>query len=172
LRLYLEKGLPATVVKPLANALPDVTVQVFTGVDNLPAACAGIDTGDYLWLIQTGDFYGANFLKDLLLAGSYSDAEVIGKHSHFVRSKNGAGLELTCPGYEYRHVSSLPPGSLISKRGVLDEPAWDALLRGRTFQTTQQRVLSIDRFNYVRNAFPASQNSDGHPVEDLHQAIV
>jgi spore maturation protein CgeB/SAM-dependent methyltransferase len=171
-RLYLEKGLAAMAAEPLANALPGIAVQVFPGVKDVASACASIDSGDYLWLIQPTDFYGADFLKDLMLAATYSDAEFVGKHTHFVLSKNGAGPELTSQGYEYRQVSSLPPGSLIAKRGSLTEQAWNGLLRQQTFQATQRRVLSIDRFNYVRGAYAGTGSRAEQSAGTLKEAIV
>jgi spore maturation protein CgeB/SAM-dependent methyltransferase len=170
--LFLGKGVSAKVAEQLSNALPGIRVKVFPETAEVAAACTNTEAGDYLWLIQPTDFYGPNFLKDCMLASTYSDAEFIGKHSHFVVSKNQTKLELISQGYEYKYVNSLPPGSFVAKRGSLTEQSWSGLLQRQTLQATQRRVLSIDPFNYVRNAYPVPDKGVGCPSNVLKEALV
>jgi spore maturation protein CgeB len=170
--LYLGKALNSAIAERLSNALPDIRVQVFTDTAGVATACANAEAGDYLWLIQSSDFYGPNFLKDCMLAAKYSDAQFIGKHSHFVLSKDLSRLELTSAGYEFRYVNSLPPGSFIAKRGSLPEQSWRDLLRKQMLRATEGRALSIDPFNYVRNASSLVENRTDFALSVLKPALL
>jgi hypothetical protein len=170
--LYLGKKISPKVAEQLSNALPDIRVKVFQDTAEAAAACTSSEIGNYLWLIQPTDFYGANFLKDCMLASTYSDADFIGKHSHFVLAKDRTKLDLTSPGYEFRYVNSLPPGSFIAKSGSLTEQGWEGLLRRQGLQAIQRRVLSIDPFNYIRNAYPVAEKGVGCPDNILKEVLI
>lgn len=156
--LFQGKGLKDSQLEPLRNAFKDIQVQVFPNSAKLLETCMGLKTGDYLWFLNPVDFYGANFLKDCALATTYSNAEFIGKHTHFVLAKDLASADLSSHGYEFRLVDSVAPGSLIVKRGSLSAKEWEVWLAQRTVSPGKQRTLSIDRFNYIRNAFPPQRN--------------
>jgi hypothetical protein len=156
--LFPEKGLEESQVEPLRKALQDIHVQVFPSPVNVLETCVNLNECDYFWFLNSNDYYGANFLKDSALAFTYSNAAFVGKHTHFVPTKDLTSLDLTSQGYEFRFVDSVAPGSLLARRGGFSSNEWEMLLSQGTLSLGKQRTLSIDRFNYVRNAFPPKRD--------------
>jgi len=168
--LFLEKSLKEAQAAPLINALKDIKVQIFPGTASALETCIDLDTGDYCWFFNLNDYYGPNFLKDCDLAVTYSNAEFIGKHTHFALAKDPASLEPSSQGYEFRFVNSVAPGSLLAKKGSLSKQDWETALGQRTLSVGKQRALSIDRFNYVRNAF-APNKDRGTTIDSLLKSV-
>lgn len=150
LTLLVRKTVPKSKLDTLLAALPNVEVRFLTDTAGDLARLADTATGDLLWLVNPADFYGAHFLQDAALATLYSDAEVFGKQTHFAVRGDRARPELKRPGGEFRFVSDVAPGSLLARRGRLAPEQWTALAAGRPVDLSKQRVLSLDRFNYVR----------------------
>lgn len=101
------------------------------------------------------DYYGPNYLLDLVLATRYSDATAIGKLSHYVWSGT-SGLSLKADGWQYHSVSSLPARAALVKiqnLGSLSLREWVISLYKRQLETESFAgpLLSIDEFNYCRD---------------------
>jgi len=97
------------------------------------------------------DYYGPNYIQDLVLASRYSPAQVIGKASWYTANGNGATLQED--GQQYRYVSSLPArSSLTNASSVKSRKLSDWLERLKDEQLSAETNLSIDEFNYCRMA--------------------
>lgn len=108
-----------------------------------------LTSSNYLAIFDAGMYYGEYYLTDLMLATSYSNADIIGKNSYFTKSKNGElsrvneGSEYT-EGQDLLMTHSITSAEHMSKISVakLIESIADDRTYGR-----EARTLSIDGFN-------------------------
>ena len=151
--LLLSKGeLPAHALELLRDALPNVPVKNVLGLSGEAHGQCMNTRAEYLAFLDLRDSYGANYLMDYALAASYSDADFIGKHTIFQAGFNG-GHQLQQAGQEFKFVTSVESATLVAKKPALSQKLFEQMLNSRVFQTGDRRILSIDRFNYVQNAF-------------------
>jgi glycosyltransferase involved in cell wall biosynthesis len=114
-----------------------------------------IDLGspkDWLAVMVPDDYYGTNYLLDLAIATRYAQAPVIGKATIYVFSTN-SGINISNKGEQYRRVSQIPARSGIIKINQAENITlreWVGTLY--TKQLEHQDALSIDEFNYCKNA--------------------
>jgi spore maturation protein CgeB len=151
-RLLLLAGdkLTSAGIETMGNTLPDIMIHLLpsgSGGSDLLARAAG---ADYAWFPNLRDFYGNHFLKDAVLAARYSEADVIGKKTHYAADADDSVVRLNEPGFEYRWVSMVNGPSAIVKVACLEAESWQAGAAGLGLSMAGRRVLSIDRFNYVR----------------------
>lgn len=125
------------------------------------------------------DYYGPNYLLDLVLATRYSDAQAIGKLSYYLWSDT-SGLSLKGDGGQYRAASSLPARATLVKiesLGTLSLREWVVSLYKRQLATEAfaGRLLSIDEFNYCRNGgtagFASAEEAVVNDLVDLDTGI-
>ena len=101
------------------------------------------------------NFYGANFISDLMLPFGYTDAAVIGKYAYYAFMEGQNALALRYPGCEHQYVSLLSGSALIAERRLLEEIRFPDVNRGEDTQFLREavargfRLYSADRFNYV-----------------------
>jgi 2-polyprenyl-3-methyl-5-hydroxy-6-metoxy-1,4-benzoquinol methylase len=133
----------------IRRSLSDVEVRVLPyRRDTVVRTAMEVDQG-WIWRLNLNDFYGAHFLRDLILATVYAETDVIGKHTHY--DWTGARLVLGRPGHDFKLVNSLSPGSVLAKAGKLHADQWQMLANNRTLVLPKQSALSTDRFNYIRH---------------------
>jgi len=146
--------------KDAVRARPDIIGRGLTGIEarilppstGFPEPLCQAPAGSYVWLVNLQDYYGENFLNDAALATVYSDAEVIGKATHFQFHPTASKPELVQLNQEFRFVRTVSPGSIIAKAGKLNADHWKALAANRTPDLSNFKLLSIDRFNFVKCA--------------------
>ena len=98
---------------------------------------------DYLAYFHPQDWYGENYLLDLVLAMRFGDFDAVGKGAYF--AGGGSETVLCGKGQEYHYVASLPARRCIFKPSVLQ----GKLLQGDT-ECRGDRALSVDHFNYCQ----------------------
>jgi len=104
------------------------------------------DLGEWVAFLSPDDYYGPNYIVDLLSSTKYHDHKIIGKLSRFAMVDGK--LEVIDPGKEYSTVSGVPCRSamvsselfLDGSRSIIFSP--DNIMTGECY--------SIDRFNYCR----------------------
>ncbi|WP_410770348.1 glycosyltransferase [Fontibacillus sp. BL9] len=74
----------------------------------------------YIAKFDDDDYYAPRYLKDSLRAFRRTNADVIGKRSHYMYLRGSKTLILRFPGDENRPVAQLPGATLVIKRKVLD----------------------------------------------------
>lgn len=145
----------------LANALEDRNIRTMseTKAATLPLeeAIAGDAWGACM---AAADYYGPNYLRDLLLATRYSQAGIICKATHYAFEDGSVSLKNE--GQAYR------PAAAADLRHALLSPG---LIRGQTLKrlledipsasvpAEQLQILAIDPYNYCKNGSQA----DGTP---------
>ena len=136
----------------IGSGLPDIEARVLPPGTSFPEPLCQAPMGTYVWLINPDDYYGDNFLADEALATMYSDADVIGKQTCFELAAGSSKPKVVQPNQEFRFVKSASPGSIIARAGKLGADHWKALAENRMIDLSNFKVLSVDRFNYIRCA--------------------
>lgn len=99
--------------------------------------------------IYPEDYYGPNYLTDLVLATAYSSATIIGKASYFVAEQESATL--TNKDHCYK------TGYALAARRSIFLPSVEAQLQDiatklKDFKLSGVETLAVDAFNYCENA--------------------
>ncbi|QOL24411.1 glycosyltransferase [Thalassotalea sp. LPB0316] len=109
-----------------------------------------VNQEQWLAIFDVNDFYGGNYLRDLMNATHYSSANVIGKGTMY-QYDNGT-LALSNTGLEYRYINSISLRQAIVKCSYLSaNNLKELLLLPQYLSENKQDILSIDRFNYCQN---------------------
>ena len=112
------------------------------------------------------DYYGPNYLTDLVLATKYTDAPIIGKRSffHYKKGKSRA----TSPKYEYQYVASVHARRALASPGALETLGVAGTLEGlKSLRFTDGKIFSTDRYNYCFNA-PADPKDESKVAEEVN----
>jgi hypothetical protein len=111
---------------------------------------------DYISKMDDDDYYGSNYLIDLMNAFKYTNAQVIGKTSIFIYFKDYNKLGVLSPGYENKYVyENIAGGTLTFKREILKKVKFENLNSSedtnflRDCNSCGIRMFSSDKFNYV-----------------------
>ncbi|MEC1205047.1 CgeB family protein [Bacillus paralicheniformis] len=114
-----------------------------------------LDTS-YCAYFSSNDYYGENYLLDLMLCTTFTDSEVIGKRSQFAFVDHK--LVEHNPNSEYEYVYNLKIASSVFKLDVFAKQNLNDLLsdieKGMDFSIYYKqgsRLFSNDKFNYVEN---------------------
>lgn len=135
-------------------ALPacDPRVQLLT-----PAQVASTPlktlAGDAAWLgtMVADDYYGPNYLLDLVLATRYSQARVLGKTTYFVQDANG--IQLVNPGQAYHCPETLAVRTALIHIDLIGDQSVNTwLTNAPELHYPHAQCLAIDAFNYCRHA--------------------
>ncbi len=136
--------------KPELNG--DDRVEVLSAKDMESTSLLSLTKGQELVAgMVPDDYYGPNYLLDLVLATRYSKAAVIGKFTHHVWSETN-GLSLAYPGCQYIQVRKLQARHALVRPVLLpdiDLREWVISLYTRYLEV--EGSLSIDEFNYCKN---------------------
>lgn len=117
----------------------------------------GIDAadGEFVAKMDDDNYYGSHYLKDLLRAFDYTNAEVVGKWAHLVYLEGAGSMLLRFPQAEHRFVKLVQGGTLTVRRSTATELRFDDLPRrvDTTFldkvRANGGAIYSTDRFNFV-----------------------
>lgn len=124
-------------------------------------------SGELIASFHPTDYYGPNYLLDLVLATRYSAATVIGKTARY-EMVEGQQIRLVAPFTQYQAVSQLAArGSIVRSDFVAQHllSAWVAELANAELRADE--MLSIDEFNYCKNAGFINDPAIGMTVNDL-----
>ncbi len=108
-----------------------------------------LTSSNYLAIFDAGMYYGEYYLTDLMLATSYSNADIIGKNSYFTKSKNGE-LSRVNEGSEYTEGQDLLMTHSITSTEHMSKISVAKLIESIADDNTygkEASTLSIDGFN-------------------------
>jgi spore maturation protein CgeB len=117
----------------------------------------GLEAADGRFVAKMDDdnWYGPHYLRDLVRAFSYTDAEVVGKWAHLVHLQGSGATLLRFPEAEHRYVKLVQGGTIVVSRSLARQLRFDDLPRrvDTTFlekvTAAGGKVYSSDRFNFV-----------------------
>src|SRR5699024_10381409 len=119
---------------------------------------------DFIAPIKKDDFYGDNYLRDLLLANEYASAEVIGKRNYYVNEEGS--LEEVTSNSEHENSEEIDyRASIINSRIFINQNIDETVeyLKGER-ALSELRYLGInlyssDKMNYVKNGWMLDENN-------------
>jgi len=112
--------------------------------------------GEYVGSIDVGDYYGGEFVWDLMDAFSYTEARIVGKRTHYWFDGEAESSILMSPGHENTYVETVVDTAMLVDRSVFEVSRYSERPDGGLQAFVQDasaigvRVYSSDRFNYLR----------------------
>ena len=113
-------------------------------------------SGDYIAKMDDDDYYGENYLLDMMLAANFSEAEILGKGTYFVHMEGADVMALRNVAPEHEYSSYVCGGTLIVRRNVLREIPFPNRTRGEDSALLESarkagcRIYSADVFNFLQ----------------------
>ena len=112
-------------------------------------------SGDYIAKMDDDDYYGENYLLDMMLAANFSEAEILGKGTYFVhmKSKNVMGLRIV--GRQHEFTDFVAGATLTARRDVLREIPFPDRTKGEDSNLLKEaskagcRIYSADVYNFL-----------------------
>lgn len=157
LTVLAGKTLANSVAPSLRNGLAQIPVTFVPDSKDPATMLLDLTGGGYVWWVNSGDYYGENFLQDAVLANRYAEPDVIGKQTHFASVEGKSAPVLVHSGSEFQWSSHLSPGSMLVKPGAFKLEHWRALVANQSVALTKLRAVSLDRFNYVKDGAQLQQ---------------
>jgi 2-polyprenyl-3-methyl-5-hydroxy-6-metoxy-1,4-benzoquinol methylase/spore maturation protein CgeB len=114
-----------------------------------------VATGDYFAKFDDDDFYGPNYLSDLVLAFDYTSATVVGKRCYFTYVESRDETFLRFPDQEFSEVSFVHGATIVADRAKIGSIRFTPVRQGTDtlFQkdclSAGLRIFSADRFNFA-----------------------
>lgn len=115
-------------------------------------------SADFIAPICANDFYGENYLSDLLLAEKYSYADIIGKSSKYFYNKDSQTIneENTTSQHEYtsnlNSYSSIFKSEIFSHHTIIDAFSYlDNKISLKELEYLGVKMFSNDNLNYIKN---------------------
>lgn len=119
----------------------------------------------YVAALSAQDYYGANYVTDLVLGLRYSDAVAVGKGCWF-DFRDGLP-SLTNNGRQYHRNVTLPARAAIARADVFFGMQIDSADMLENAMFSVENSLSTDEFNYLRNGGPYPSALASSVVDDL-----
>ncbi|WHY33822.1 glycosyltransferase [Cytobacillus firmus] len=137
------------------------TVKTFIGsyMSKYKNIMEWIDT-PYVSYFSKCDYYGDNYLLDLMLSTTFTDSDVIGKKSYFEINEYNHQLVSLNDMEEYEFVNSLVPSRSIIKTNVFSKESLDQVLTKfkslkelTDYHKFGKSFYSNDKYNYLSKAY-------------------
>ena len=112
-------------------------------------------SGDYIAKMDDDDYYGENYLSDMMLAADFSGAEILGKGTYFVHMKAENITALRSVASQHEFTDFVAGATLTGRREVLREIRFPDCTRGEdssllaTASKAGCRIYSADAFNIL-----------------------
>lgn len=118
--------------------------------------CVRAASGDVLSKMDDDDFYGPNYLTDLLHALDFSGAEIVGKQAHYMYVASHDVTLMRFPEREHKFTHSVMGPTITGPRRVFEDAPFEPLARGEDsaflsrVATLGGQIYAADRFNYAQ----------------------
>ncbi|OAS88211.1 MULTISPECIES: CgeB family protein [Metabacillus] len=127
----------------------------------------------YITFISNNDYYGKNYLLDLMLCTSFTDSDFIGKSTYFGYNEDMQSINEYNTNAEYEFVTSLNPARTIVKTDVFAKESLlkvlDEAENGNEYAESLKygkKFYSNDKYNYLAEAYGnASKNKHLNLIE-------
>lgn len=134
----------------------DITVMQVDRATQYFETISKLIVADYIAPINISDFYGKNYLTDLLLTTLYTDAEVIGKNNYFINENNL--LNEVNQKSEHEYVQSVNSDASIIKMDVFLNFSFNESIEFLCGERSLSqlnflgvKIYSSDKVNYIQN---------------------
>jgi spore maturation protein CgeB len=125
--------------------------------------CIRAASGDVLTKMDDDDYYGPNYLSDLLHALDFSEADVVGKLAHHMHFSSNKATVLRMPHMEHTFSRTVMGPTITARREVFEAHPFEALNRGEDtaflndVRATGGSIYAADRFNFCQ-----MRRAEGH----------
>lgn len=125
--------------------------------------CVEAASGAVLTKMDDDDYYGPNYMADLLYALDYSKADVVGKHAHHMHFVSSKATVLRMPHKEHKYSRFVMGPTITARREVFEAHPFEALNRGedtaflKAVTTAGGSIYAADRFNFCQ-----MRQAEGH----------
>ena len=142
-----------------AEAIPNAQVLYIEGHTTLGDCLnRGVEaaSGKYIAKMDDDDHYGDRYLSDSVLAASFSDAEIVGKGTHFVYLEEPHTTALLEKTPEHTFTFFVRGATLLIKDDVVRNIPFDSISikEDTNFQRAAAqagcKIYSADRFNFMQ----------------------
>lgn len=138
----------------VANHSGDSFISLDPGISiiskNLSERLSGIkEEYDYITFFSNKDYYGENYITDLILALKYSDSIVITKGTYY--SYEESVIQKKNEGNQYRPVSQARVRRSLIQSDFLSMDELVAIVESIDDAVVETTALSIDEYNYCMN---------------------
>ena len=112
-------------------------------------------SGDYIAKMDDDDYYGENYLLDMMLAANFSEAEILGKGTYFVHMKSKDVMGLRIVGRQHEFTDFVAGATLTARRDVLREIPFPDRTKGEDSNLLKEaskagcRIYSADVYNFL-----------------------
>ena len=112
-------------------------------------------SGYYIAKMDDDDYYGENYLSDMMLAADFSGAEILGKGTYFVHMKAGNITALRSVASQHEFTDFVAGATLTGRREVLRKIRFPDCTRGEDSSLLAKaskagcRIYSADAFNML-----------------------
>ena len=112
-------------------------------------------SGYYIAKMDDDDYYGENYLSDMMLAADFSGADILGKGTYFVHMKAGNITALRSVASQHEFTDFVAGATLTGRREVLREIRFPDCTRGEDSSLLARasnagcRIYSADAFNIL-----------------------
>lgn len=131
--------------------------------ENLSKEFAGIQENyDYVSFFSNIDYYGENYITDLLLALKYSDNSVITKGTYY--SNKESGIKKQNEGHQYRQIDQASVRKSLIQSNLLSEDRLVTFIDSIDDAILEKVALSVDEYNYCMNEI----NDECVIVDDIY----
>jgi spore maturation protein CgeB len=149
--LISDQEMEDEAVRKLSSQLEPAKVLNITFVTEKPAARILESCPAALYAFwNANDQYGPDYLKDYTLAGSYSNASMIGKGNYYLL-QDGNVKEINT-GNNFINTSQVPLATLAIRGDVMTSFDFKLMKDPKCiFKTELPGILSVDPLNYIQN---------------------
>ena len=112
-------------------------------------------SGYYIAKMDDDDYYGENYLSDMMLAANFSEAEILGKGTYFVHMKSKDVMGLRVVGRQHEFTDFVAGATLTARRDVLREIPFPDRTKGEDSNLLKEaskagcRIYSADVYNFL-----------------------
>jgi len=146
------------------NIKEEDNISIFDKAEDVLNEILSLDSNNtYVGQLNPNDYYGENYLADILLSTRYSDTDAFGKGSYY---EFNSKIELKNDTKQYLKTNKLEITSSLVKINKIDKNILKRFMHGDT-QLSLANMLSIDEFNYCKNGLKASKEELEKYVDDL-----
>lgn len=120
---------------------------------------------DYVSKMDDDDYYGDNYLTDIMNAFKYTEAQVVGKAARFVYYEESKILTMDNTYYQNKYVSWLAGGTITAKKEIFNKVKFRNINCGednwfiKDCNSIGMNVYAADKYNYV---YMRHENLDDH----------
>lgn len=110
---------------------------------------------DYISKMDDDDYYGPNYLIDLMNVFKYTDAQVTGKASAFVYFEDNYTLAIRQPKNEYKYTPFVVGGTILLKKEVFEKVKFrnmsiaEDLYFSLDCNSAGIKIYSSDKYNHI-----------------------